>query len=352
LSEGEQIEDRFEGGDYRLMVVANKFQTGFDQPLLAGMFIDKPVVDRNAVQTVSRLNRAHEGKHDVVVVDFTNNAKAILKAFAKYRKGTPFEPGDPDPAQCTKLHEEIIAAGVFTQDDARDFVKLLVEKNDANLQAKVAVLREKFNGTITDPERRKEFVYLLGRFVQSYHFLTCFFAYQEDVKEFALFAEYVGPQLIKQGSVSELMKQIRDTEVSRAAVEFRGEFKGGGTIKTRSGTGSKGGGPPPKKISVQDMIAEIREKFTITDEEALYIREVTEEKTNDEEIRATVQAHNEDPIYLQDVYTGQVNKMIQSAYYDRERYSELIDPKYIEAGAIFDIMAYTVIQQNVQVGAD
>ena len=58
------------------MVVANKFQTGFDQPLLAGMFLDKPVVDRNAVQTVSRLNRCYEGKKDVVVVDFTNNAKA------------------------------------------------------------------------------------------------------------------------------------------------------------------------------------------------------------------------------------------------------------------------------------
>src|SRR5205823_9471370 len=89
LKEGEQIEDRFEGDDYRLMVVASKFQTGFDQPLLAGLFLDKPVVDRNAVQTVSRLNRSYEGKNSVVVVDFTNNASAILKAFAKYRKRTP-----------------------------------------------------------------------------------------------------------------------------------------------------------------------------------------------------------------------------------------------------------------------
>ena len=124
LKDGELIEDRFEGDDYRLMIVANKFQTGFDQPLLAGMFLDKPVVDRNAVQTVSRLNRCHEGKKDVVVVDFTNNATAILKAFAKYRKGTPFVPDDPDPELCTKLHAEILAAGVFTQTDAHDFVKL------------------------------------------------------------------------------------------------------------------------------------------------------------------------------------------------------------------------------------
>ncbi len=125
LKDGELIEERFEGDDYRLMVVANKFQTGFDQPLLAGMFLDKPVVDRNAVQTVSRLNRCHEGKKDVVVVDFTNNAAAILKAFQKYRKGTPFEPDEPDQDLCPKLYAEILAAGVFTQKDAADFAKLV-----------------------------------------------------------------------------------------------------------------------------------------------------------------------------------------------------------------------------------
>ena len=65
------------------------------------MFLDKPVADRNAVQTVSRLNRCHEGKRDVVVVDFTNNAAAILKAFQKYRKGTPFEPEEPDKDLCS-----------------------------------------------------------------------------------------------------------------------------------------------------------------------------------------------------------------------------------------------------------
>src|SRR6266571_3253597 len=131
LKVGELIEERFEGDDYRLMIVANKFQTGFDQPLLAGMFLDRPVVDRNAVQTLSRLNRCHEGKNDVVVVDFTNNARNILKAFVKYRKGTPFEPEEPDQELCRKQHAEILAAGVFTQKDATDLVKLLATGTDA-----------------------------------------------------------------------------------------------------------------------------------------------------------------------------------------------------------------------------
>jgi type I restriction enzyme R subunit len=181
LKDGELIEERFEGDDYRLMIVANKFQTGFDQPLLASMFLDKPVLDRNAVQTVSRLNRCHEGKKDVVVVDFTNNARAILKAFAKYRKGTPFEAEEPDPQLCLKLHADILAAAVFTQKDAADSGKLLAEGTDAQVQTLVSALRTRFQERLTDQEERKAFVYLLARFVKAFHFFTCFFTYSPEI---------------------------------------------------------------------------------------------------------------------------------------------------------------------------
>ena len=351
LKDGEQIEDRFEGDDYRLMVVANKFLAGFDQPLLAGMFLDKPVVDRNAVQTVSRLNRCHEGKRDVVVVDFTNNAKTILKAFAKYRKGTPFEPEEPDKEQCVTLHAKILSAGVFTQGDAHSLVRLIATGPDAQVQFTVGALRTRFQARITDLDGRKAFVYLLARFVKSYHFLTCFFTYPDEIREFAAFAEYVGPQLIKQGSISELMKLVRNTEVIKAAVQFQGEVQSPGRVKLRSGKGTKGSGPPIMKVSVQDMIASIRSKFEITDEEALYIKEVTEEKEADPMIRTTVHTHREDWPYLDGAYRVQVNGQIQDAYSERGRYDELVDLKYTDTGGIFDIMAVTVIQHHLTVAA-
>ncbi|MDZ4344566.1 MAG: DEAD/DEAH box helicase family protein [Candidatus Binatia bacterium] len=351
LQPGELIEDRFEGEDYRIMVVASKFQTGFDQPLLAGMFLDKPVVDRNAVQTVSRLNRCHEGKKDVVVVDFTNNANAILKAFAKYRKGTPFEPEEPDPALYPKLHAEILAAGVITQKDAANFLKLLTTGTDAQVQFQVNALRVRFQAKLASWDDRKSFVYLLARFVKVFHFLTSFFTYAPEIKEFAMFAEYVGPQLIKQGSVSDLMKQIRQTEVIKAAVEYQGVTTSTGTVKLRPGRGRKGTGPPPIKASVQEMIADIRAKYKISDEEALYIKEVTEEKSADPVIRTTVRAHRDDQIYLEGAYRGQVNGEIQTAYDDRGRYEELADPKYTDTGGIFDIMAVTVIDAHLSFAA-
>jgi type I restriction enzyme R subunit len=351
LQPGELIENRFEGDDYRIMVVANKFQTGFDQPLLAGMFLDKPVLDRNAVQTVSRLNRCHHDKQDVVVVDFTNNATQILKAFARYRKGTPFEPEEPDRDLCPKLHADILAAGVFTQKDAADLLKLVASGTDAQLQYRVNVLRMRFLTKLSDWEERKAFVHLLARFVKSFHFLTCFFTYPPEIQEFATFAEYVGPQLIKVGTVSELMKQIRATEVIKAAVQFQGVMTSGGPVKLQPGKGKKGAGPPPTKSSVQDMIADILAKHKITDEEALYIKQVTEEKIADPTIRDTVQVHRDNILYLEGPYRGQVNENIQATYDERGRYDELADPKYTDTGGIFDIMAVTVIQTHLALAA-
>ena len=95
------------------------------------------------------------------------------------------------------------------------------------------------------------------------------------------------------------------------------------------------------------MIDEIRAKFDITDEEALYIKQVTVEKSGDPAIHTTVIAHREDRNFLEGAYRGQVNGEIQIAYDGRGRYEELADPKYMDTGGIFDIMAVTVIQTHL-----
>ncbi len=349
LNDGELIEDRFEEESYRLMIVASKFQTGFDQPLLAGMFLDRAVADRNAVQTISRLNRCHPDKDNVVVVDFTNNAKAILKAFNKYRHGSPHEPDEPDAETCLKLYKEILEVGLFTQDDASPVVELIKAGDDPALQSCVSDLRQHFQAHITDFEDRKSFVYLLAKFVKSYHFISNFFSYETPVREFAAFCEFIGPQLIKEGAMSELMKLVRAIVVEKAAVPYEGEIEmPGGLKKPRAKKGGGGGASPVQKISVQDMISRIRQEFDISEDEALHIREVSEEKFEDESIRQTVVIHKTDTAFLETVYKGQINKDIQDAYALRELYESLGDPKYTGKGAIFDIMAFTVIQKGLE----
>jgi type I restriction enzyme, R subunit len=168
---------------------------------------------------------------------------------------------------------------------------------------------------------------------------------------FVTFAEWVGPQLIKTGTVSDLMKQIRATVVTKAAVQYQGVTTSGGPVKLQPGKGKGGIGPVSVKSSVQDMIADIQTKFQISDEEALYIKQVTEEKIADPAIGTTVQAHRDDRIYLEGPYRGQVNGDIQTTYDARGRYNELGDPKYIDTGGIFDIIAVTVIQTHLSITA-
>jgi type I restriction enzyme R subunit len=196
----------------------------------------------------------------------------------------------------------------------------LIRKNDgARLQTQVNDHRLRFQSAITDTEERKAFVGLLARFVRSYHFLTAFFSYAKPVIEFAAFCEYVGPQLIKAGTVSDLMKQIR----------------------------ASGGGALVKTISVQDMIARIRVQFEISEDEALHIREVSEEKIADESVQQTVAAHRVDLGFLNTTYREQINSDIQDAYALRQLYEQLADPKYTDKTGIFDFMALTVIQTGL-----
>ena len=353
LENGELIEDRFDGDSYRLMVVANKFQTGFDQPLLAGMFLDKPVSGRNAVQTVSRLNRQHEDKQDVIVVDFTNNADAIFKAFNLYRKGSPYEPGEPDSEAASKLYDEILSTGVFVQKDADEMVRRLERADDASRQQLVAELKQVFEDKVVEGQPRREFVNLLARFVQRYYFLANFFTFPDGLARFAKFAEYVGPQLIKQGTVSELMERIRATGVVRGQVEDLGERRmeprqprAPGLPKPRIGGGS------PPQVTVADMIEKLRLKFQISEDEALVIRDVLLEKTGDPLIGADVIAHHADQIYLEGPLKKQVNGYIQTAYVSRDRLDEIGDPKYFDPGGIFDFMAYSVIQHHLSTSSD
>ncbi len=79
----------FEGPDYRFLIVANKFQTGFDQPLLHTMYVDKKLGGVNAVQTLSRLNRTKAGKQGTLVLDFANEADGIKAAFEPYLRDHP-----------------------------------------------------------------------------------------------------------------------------------------------------------------------------------------------------------------------------------------------------------------------
>jgi len=344
LDRKEKIEDRFKQDDYRIMVVASKFQTGFNEPLLAGMFLDKPVLDKNAVQTLSRLNRCHEGKKKVVVLDFTNNTANIVKAFNKYREGTPYQASEPDEQKVTRLYNEIIDRGLFTDTDASQFMSLLKEPDDAKTQSMANRCRERLRFFYETAAERKDYIYQLAKLIKAFNFLSSFYSYSENIEQFVFFSEVIGLQLIKEGSESELMKEISKVLLSKGAVKFLGEvdFKPE-RIKKLSG---KGGNPiptPPTKTTVDIAIMDIKERYSISDEEALIIREVCEERQQDKILLADIISNKDRPLFLKDTLKPRIRASIKHAYENREHFNEVYEDKYIDDGAIFDMMANTVM---------
>ena len=109
---GRDIREAFKGDGYQILLVANKFQTGFDQPLLCGMYVDKRLAGIQAVQTLSRLNRAHPGKDATYVLDFVNEAEDVLAAFKAYHTTAELS-ATTDPNLVFNLRAKLDSAGHY-----------------------------------------------------------------------------------------------------------------------------------------------------------------------------------------------------------------------------------------------
>lgn len=131
---GRDIRDAFAGEDYHLLLVANKFQTGFDQPLLCGMYVDRRLAGIQAVQTLSRLNRAHPGKDTTYVLDFVNSSEEVLTAFRTYYETAELESAT-DPNLIFDLRAKLDGAGHYDDFDVQRVVK--AELNPAAKQSEL-----------------------------------------------------------------------------------------------------------------------------------------------------------------------------------------------------------------------
>jgi type I restriction enzyme R subunit len=135
---GRDIREAFTGEDCHLLLVANKFQTGFDQPLLCGMYVDRRLAGIQAVQTLSRLNRAHPGKDTTYILDFANSPDEVLAAFRTYHKTAQLE-GVTDPNIVFDLRAKLDAGGWYDTFEVEAVVKVLMDPNGTQGQLQGAI---------------------------------------------------------------------------------------------------------------------------------------------------------------------------------------------------------------------
>ena len=171
-----QIAAKIKEDPYRFLVCADKFQTGYDEPLLHTMYVDKTLSGIKAVQTLSRLNRAHEKKHDVFVLDFLNDADTIRDAFADFYRATILA-GETDPNKLHDLQADLDAAQVYSPEQVADLVQRYLggaerDQLDPILDACVAVYVHEL-----DEDAQVDFKGKAKAFVRTYGFLSCVLPY-------------------------------------------------------------------------------------------------------------------------------------------------------------------------------
>ena len=135
---GRDIRDAFAEPDYHLLLVANKFQTGFDQPLLCGMYVDKMLGGIQAVQTLSRLNRSHPAKDTTYILDFVNDPGEILKAFKTYYETAELE-ATTDPHLVYDLRSKLDASGHYDEFEVDRVADVDLDPNGTQKQLDAAI---------------------------------------------------------------------------------------------------------------------------------------------------------------------------------------------------------------------
>lgn len=190
-----EIEKRLKKDPYRILVVANKFQTGYDEPLLHTMYVDKILIDIKAVQTLSRLNRAHPKKHDTFVLDFANDTDIIQEAFSRYYKTTILS-GETDPDKLNDLESGIRGYHVFTDYHVASIVEMYLKGADRDkLDPILDVIAKNYEEEL-DENGQIDFKSKAKGFVRTYGFLASILPYgNADWEKLSIFLNMLIPKL-------------------------------------------------------------------------------------------------------------------------------------------------------------
>ncbi|HIV09467.1 MAG TPA: type I restriction endonuclease subunit R [Candidatus Spyradenecus faecavium] len=214
-----QIPARFKESPYRILVVADMFQTGFDEPLLHTMYVDKRLSDVKAVQTLSRLNRCHPKKKDTCVMDFANDAGDIQQAFERYYKTTLLV-GETNPNKLNDLADALERTQVYEMEDVRRFVRRFLEEAPREeLDPMLDACVERYRA-LTEDEQVK-FKGGAKTFVRLYDFLGAILPYlNKDWEVLAIFLRLLIGKLPspKGEDLTEGLLQAVDLESYRTAV--------------------------------------------------------------------------------------------------------------------------------------
>ncbi|MGI8543347.1 MAG: type I restriction endonuclease subunit R [Aridibacter sp.] len=289
-----ELPDRFGTDEYKVLLVADKYQTGFDQPLLHTMYVDKKLSGVKAVQTLSRLNRIYAGKEDTFVLDFTNKREDILKSFQPYYELTTMHE-TTEPNHLYDLKNVLDASGVYHHSEVDSFAEIFYSKSFHTRQQKKlyrftdpAVIRYQ---DIQEEDKQDEFKGSLKSFVNLYSFLSQIMPFQDvDLEKLYSYGRLLLTRLPKT-DISERLKldsevdlqYYRLTKVADGDLVL--EIKGEDTLKPTTEAGIKRAEDEKEKLS--NIITVLNNKYgtDFTEADKLFFDQIEEELFLDDDLR-------------------------------------------------------------------
>lgn len=286
----------FERPEYRFLVVANKFQTGFDQPLLHTMYVDKKLGGVNAVQTLSRLNRTHPDKPETVILDFANDADEIQKAFQPYYEKTLLSEAT-DPNLLYDLQRQLLDFHIYNEAEVDAFAKLYFGKKTTQdqLYAALRPVVDRFLALST--EEQADCRGQLTDYVRLYAFLSQVLTFTDaDLEKLYVFARLLRRYLpVRKDELPREIQNNIDMESYRVQQSRTGKIaleRGEGQVEPQT---QKGGyAPPPEQLEpLSQIIRELNERFgtDFTEADKVFIRELEKRLADDAALQASVRAN-------------------------------------------------------------
>ena len=291
----DELRQQFDTDKYHILIVAEKFQTGFDQPLLHTMYVDKKLSGVHAVQTLSRLNRTHPGKNDTFILDFVNEAEEIQTAFQPYYEKTMI--GDrADYRQLYELQAKLDTYHVFSEAEVEEFCKVffrpkerLTKHDHGKMNAIIDPAVKRF--THLDEDDKQEFPDASGAYRRLYSFLAQIIPFQDsDLEKLYTFLRFLQTKLPKRESGPEYdfsddvdMRYYRLDKIHDGSIKL--EPGGGGEVHgpTEVGTGTAHEDEAP----LSDLIHALNERFgtEFTETDRLFWESITDDGTQDPELQ-------------------------------------------------------------------
>lgn len=260
-----QIEKKFKRDPYRILIVANKFQTGYDEPLLHTMYVDKRLDDIKAVQTLSRLNRCCPKKRDTFVLDFVNDTERIRRAFLRYYKTTILS-GETDVNKLNDLVDTMESMEVYVQEDIDKFVNMYL--NNAEQDKLYPILDgcvERYKDM--EVEDQIEFKSSAKIFVRTYNFLAAILPYGSmDWEKLSIFLNLLVSKLPRledeDDTIEEIIEDV-DLEsyrlVAKETMSLQLEDENGEvnaiSVKTNAGI------PVPELDTLSNILSSLNEEW-------------------------------------------------------------------------------------------